>query len=78
MEPTSSTPTASELRTDVFGLEAFESQNPFWKLVQRESDIRVMATAVSTSAPVDDSNREAGYNRSACTECQRRKQKVSV
>ncbi|EFZ00415.2 Fungal specific transcription factor [Metarhizium robertsii ARSEF 23] len=36
-----------------------------------------MAAAASTSVPVDDSNRETGYNRSACTECQRRKQKCN-
>ncbi|KAG8421189.1 hypothetical protein J3458_003087 [Metarhizium acridum] len=36
-----------------------------------------MATTASTSVPVDDSNRETGYNRSACTECQRRKQKCN-
>ncbi|OAA48679.1 Transcription factor [Metarhizium rileyi] len=36
-----------------------------------------MAAAVSTGVAVDDSSRETGYNRSACTECQRRKQKCN-
>ncbi|KHO00020.1 uncharacterized protein MAM_01943 [Metarhizium album ARSEF 1941] len=36
-----------------------------------------MAGAVSAGVPVEDPNRENGYNRSACTECQRRKQKCN-
>ncbi|KAK2593067.1 hypothetical protein QQS21_009233 [Conoideocrella luteorostrata] len=36
-----------------------------------------MADVISTGISTDDPPREAGYNRSACTECQRRKQKCN-
>jgi hypothetical protein len=45
-------------------------------LFRKEIDVIVMAAVSSTGPAGEDSNREVGYNRSACTECQRRKQKV--